>query len=229
MKLLCPSCGALIRAEDMNLDRMVAKCRDCHAVFDFVPEGKAASRRQRTVVDMPKAITLDAMGPELTLTRRWYSPKFIFLVVFCAIWNGFLVTWYTLVTAGGAPLVFKLFPLIHVAVGVGLSYFTLCGFLNKTRIVVSGESLRVRHGPLPWPGSREVPTRELAQLFTVEKISRTKNGESRDYQVQARTRGGGDVKLLTGLPEVEQALFIEQQLEAYLGIRDEAVMGEVAR
>ncbi len=229
MKLLCPSCGAQIRADDMNLDRMVAKCRDCHAVFDFVPEGRAASSRQRAAVTMPKSIRIDAMGPELTLSRRWFSAKFVFLIVFCAFWNLFLVFWYTMAFATDAPLLFKLFPLIHVSVGVGLTYFTACGLLNTTRVVVSGENLVVRHGPLPWPGARDVPTRDLAQLFTVEKVTQTKNGQSREYRVDARLRGGGDVKIVSGLPDVEQALFIEQQLEMHLGIRDEPVAGEVAR
>jgi len=65
---------------------------------------------------------------------------------------------------------FKIFPLIHVSVGVGLSYFTLCGFVYKTRIAVRAGALTVRHGPLPWLGARTVASRELKQLFSVQKI-----------------------------------------------------------
>lgn len=33
MKLSSPECGAEIPADNINLDRMVAKCRECNTVF----------------------------------------------------------------------------------------------------------------------------------------------------------------------------------------------------
>ena len=227
MKLSCPSCGAPIKAEDMNLDRMVAKCRACHAVFDF--QATAATRTRRDAVPLPSAIQLDARGGELVLTRAWRSPKFYFMAFFCVIWDGFLFFWYAMTLGTDAPLLFALVPVLHVGAGVWLTYFTLCGFVNRTRIVARSDVLTVRHQPLPWPGARTLPTAELSQLFTVEREHRGKNGTSHTYEVTARVSRGADVKLIAGLPDQEQALFIEQQLEAFLGIHDEPVVGEVPR
>lgn len=229
MKLLCPSCGAAIRADDMNLDRLVAKCRECDSVFAFAPDGALRGGRRRPHVDLPARIRIENHGSGVVLTRRWLSAKYYLLLVFSIVWNTFLVGWYAAVTAADAPLLFKLFPILHVAVGVGLTYSVVCGFVNRTRIAADGETLTVRHGPLPWPGAREIPARELAQLYTIEKVSQSRNGESRDYRVQARLRSGADVKLVSGLAGVEQALFIEQELEAFLGITDEVVPGEYPR
>lgn len=120
-----------------------------------------------------------------------------------------------------------MFPLLHVAAGVGLTYFTICGFVNSTRVMANYESLRVRHGPLPWFGNRDVPRLDIDQLFTKEKVVQGKNGPSRSYELHARLRSGRDVKLVTGLSEAEQARFMEQELERFLGIRDEAVSGEL--
>lgn len=228
MKLECPTCGASIVADDVNLDRLVAKCRSCDSVFAFSPEASGAALERtapRGPVEMPKRFRVERLGSELKITRRWFSPIFFFLVFFCLLWDGFLVVWY--LNAGAAGIVFMLFPLIHVGVGVGLSYFTVCGFVNSTHVAANYESLRVRHGPLPWPGNRDVPRLDIDQLFTKEKVTQGKNGPSRTYELHAKLRSGKDVKLVSGLTEPDHARYMEQELERFLGIRDEPVAGEL--
>ena len=41
MRVSCKSCGAAVPAANLNLDRMVAKCGACHAVFAFAVDGAA--------------------------------------------------------------------------------------------------------------------------------------------------------------------------------------------
>src|SRR5262245_30407928 len=114
MHLTCKSCGQSIPAEDMNLDRLVAKCRSCNAVFGFAEdlglpaEGK---RRKREEVPLPEGITAEETGEGLALVRRWYSSKLIFLVFFCAIWDGFLIFWYSMALRPGVPLAMAIFPI----------------------------------------------------------------------------------------------------------------------
>ena len=157
MQLPCRSCNAEIKAGDMNLERMVAKCARCNAVFGFADsvEGQAqpipASKKNLRDVPMPKAITIEQDTIGLQITRRWWSPVYAFLVFFTFAWFGFLVLWYVMAFAADAPLLAKLFPMIHVAAGLGIGYMALCGLFNRTRIAVDGSLLTVRHGPMPWP------------------------------------------------------------------------------
>ena len=131
--------------------------------------------------------------------------------------------------SGGEPgLLFYLFPLIHVSVGLGLTYSLLAGLLNTTLVGIRGDDFFVRHGPVPWRGSRVLPVKSITQLFCEEKVSRSKNGEARTYNLSAILDGGERVQLLSGLPKVEQALFLEQVFEERLGITDVEVAGEVA-
>jgi hypothetical protein len=139
-------------------------------------------------------------------------------------WDGFLINLYSNLR-GGATLA-ALFPLLHVAVGLGLTYSTLCGFVNRTHIIVTGDSLRVSHGPLPWWGNRTIPADELAQLYCEERIKSGRNGQSATYYLNALLKDGRKVKLLSGLPEPDQALFIEQRVEERMGIVDVEVGGE---
>lgn len=179
-------------------------------------------------IGLPEHISLQDHGNYLEITRRWFSWQIIFTTVFAVFWDAFLVMWYaTAFSQKGAPLMALLFPLLHVAVGVGISYFALAGWVNRTRILVSREDLAIRHGPLPWLGGQELKSASLRQLYSKEVVSYSKNGRSVQYQLHAITQEGRNLKLLSGLHSSEQALYIEQQIEKYLGIRDEAVKGEI--
>ena len=233
MQLHCKACGKQILADDINIKLAIAKCQACHAVFNFADEvgGEAETKPE---VAMPKRFQVDAWGPELTITHRWYSHAVWFLLFFCIFWDGFLVVWYSfgvgMIAKGegdGMAWLMLLFPILHVAVGVGLTYLVICTFLNKTLIRVSSGELSVRHGPVPFPGNKTVLAADLKQLFCTQKVHRGKHGCRYSYNVELLKRDGSKLKLVTSLEELDQALFIEQQIEKHLEIADERVPGEV--
>lgn len=236
MQLNCPHCNASIHSDDVNLDSSLAKCRSCHAVFDFSKQvagggGHAAGEvsRPRMKVDMPSGFTVDDQPDALSITRRWFGPVAIFLLFFAIFWDGFLVVWYFIAfTDDSAPLMMKLFPILHVLVGLGLTYVVVAMFVNTTKITVDLNRFTIEHGPMPWPGNRTLDPAQIDQLYCKEKISRNKNGVSYSYELHARTIGGETKKLVSGMQKPEQALFLEQELERWLGLKDQAIPGEMA-
>ena len=233
MQLHCPSCGTLIPASDINLDRALAKCQACNAVLDLEEELRRQSKVKKTRPRIPQApgILLEDTGQGMRLSYRWFSPLFIFLAFFCFAWDSFLVFWYSIVFFANGPWIWIMaaFPVLHLAVGVGLTYYTLAGFLNSTVLDVGQEELRVRHGPLPWRGNRTLPTQNIEQLYCQKKFTQTNENQSCWYSVHAVLKGGRQVPLLTGLQDRERALFIEQIVEEYLGLEDQPVGGELPR
>lgn len=230
----CPTCGATLRAEDMNAHAMAATCHACHAFVDLRALAAASGdapgdARTPLPVPMPSGVRVERRGSDLAIVRRWISWRFVFLLFFCVVWNGFLVFWYGMAFAMNAPLVFKVFPLLHVAVGVFLVYTTIAGFLNRTVIRIERDHLTVRHGPLPWRGNRDVSALDLEQLFCTQKLTRNKNGTTVRYGVEASLKDGRHLGLASGLEVREQALFIEQAIEQHLGIQDRRVRSEIAR
>ena len=227
MQLNCPYCDHVIPATDINLDRMVAKCASCSAVFGFEDQITAAPAFVRKLdVPLPKGILFEQQGYEMAITRRWLSPKFFFLVFFCVCWDGFLCFWYSMAISQGV-WVMALFALGHAAIGVGLTYYTIAGFINHTLIRVSPSQLDVSHGPLPWPGKKRLDSTTIAQVFCKEHISRGKNGTTTTYQVHAATRAGTQEKLVESLDTSDQALYLEQEIERFLNIKDAPVAGEI--
>lgn len=193
-----------------------------------------ASSAPRAAVPMPPRFTVE-QGASLKITWRWFGPQFLFLVFFCVFWDGFLVFWYAAAfgmaatgsASGSAPML--LFPLLHVGVGIGLSYYTICGFVNSTVIEAGSGRLSVKHGPLPWRGNIDIDSSQFEQLCSEEMVHRGKNGVTRTYDVSAVDRDGVWRKLVKGLPEPAQALFLEQALESHLSIVDRPAGGELPR
>lgn len=176
---------------------------------------------------------LDEYGGTLLIFRRWFTPAAFFLAFFCAAWDSFLYFWYSTAFGEDGPpgafrWIFIIFPLGHLAVGVGLTYFTLAVFLNRTTIRVEGGTLTVRHVPVPVPGAQTLSTDDLEQIYCrVAHRAGRHPGPTLRYEVVALTRKGGTVKILSGLENEEQALFIEQAVERHLGIEDRPVAGEL--
>ena len=237
-ELACTSCGANFRKDDLNFEYGIATCGYCHAVTKLQPAGQAAAAdaserrepRERPRAPKPKGVTVEDTGHTLRITRRWFSPVFVFLLFFCIAWDAFLIFWYTMALGGGPGgafgWLFVIFPIAHVAVGVGLTYFTVAGFLNRSVIEAAHGELTIRHGPVPWPGNHTLPTDELDQLYCEEQKHHGKNGTSTSYRLSAMLKDGRKLKLLGHLQEPDEALFIEQQIESHLGIPHREIAGE---
>jgi hypothetical protein len=225
----CPACGAPVEPEAGSA---TATCRFCRAVVR-VPGGPAGNAPLsmavlQAAVPMPRGITIEETPTGFRIVRRWFQAAVILLFVFLVVWFGFLAFFYRMASAGGAPTLFYLFPLIHVAVGVGIGYWALCGLVNRTTIECAYGVLGVRHHPLPWPGNRSFATADLAQLYVKEKVTHNSKGGVRvTYGVFALGRDGRTSKVVAGLSDVDQAFCIEQEIERRLRIGDRPVVGEV--
>lgn len=232
IELRCKSCGATLNPDNIVERLAMARCGHCGAVFAISgapwQDPDKAEELQRPKVPMPRRIQVQELGNSLEITRRWYGHAFLFLAGFCVVWNGFMIFWHVMALSEGAWFM-SLFGLIHTAVGIGLAYFTVAGFLNSTVIRARRGLIEITSGPVPWPGNKTVSTDDLEQLYSKEQIRHTKNGVSYAYQVHAITRGNVRKTLLKGLTEAEQALYIEQELERFLGIEDRPVRGEIPR
>ena len=228
MDIFCKRCHTPIKATEVNLDTSVAKCLACNAVFDFRDQLSEAVEKNRAPVDTPKGMEFRVTAEGFELVRKWFSKKVLGLLVFCIFWDGFMAVWFG-IAIHEKQWMMAAFGTIHALVGLGLSYTLVCGFINHTHIQVSFRSINIAHRPLPWPGNKSVSVGEIKQLFSKRKVHRNKNGTSYTYEVRYMDHRGKENKLLTGLETANQALYIEQELEDTLRIKDKPVEGELAR
>ncbi|QRN96083.1 hypothetical protein JRI60_44830 [Archangium violaceum] len=232
MQLECEACHSPLRAEDVRFDLALAKCHACDAVHDLTGrkarELAPTSRERRPIrprAALPERIQVEEDGQSTVLTWRWFKKHHLLMACFCVFWDGMLFNMYrAMLEKGNVSLVELLFPMMHVGAGVFLTYSTLAGFLNRTRIEASRDELHIQHGPLPWPGNRTLSARQLTQLYATEVRG---NKGSVSYTLLALDRRGHKVELLSGLDDKDQVLYLEQTLERRLGIEDDPVDGEL--
>ena len=238
MKLSCPECDQHIASDHINIDALVAKCATCDAVFSFadtlgtVPAPSQSSlepAHDEMEFDVPAGLSAHENDGTLTISRKWFSWSAIPLLGFATIWDAFLVGWYGMVSSMSGPMewLFLLFPLIHVGVGIGITYTAFAKLINRTDIEVDPKRVTVKNGPLKWRGNKEVYSTAIHQVY-VHETGRLGNDQnpSKLYEVHAILKGGGSVRLVKGLTSQFQALYIEQEIERYLGITPQPVKGE---
>lgn len=182
----------------------------------------------RPKVRQPKQIVLSSLRGDLVIQRKWFTPAAFGLLFFAIFWNGFMVVWHTIALSQGAWFM-SLFGLIHTAIGIGLIYGVLTSFFNSTIILAGNRDLSVKHGPLPWKGNKRVPRSDIDQVFCRSDVKTSKNGSRTIYSVEVVTKDNHREPLIKSLNSEDEALFIEQELEVFLGLKDQPVRGEVER
>lgn len=179
---------------------------------------------------LPEDVTVVRDAGALTITYRWFKPLYLFMLFFCIFWDGFLVFWYDMALrkGAGAPSMAIWFPLLHVGVGVWLTYTTLAGLANRTRVVVQSGEIVIRHGPLPWLGGGRIGAGEIRQLYREETPAKDSDSTA-SYHLNAITRDNRKLRLIRSVRSADVALYLEQEIEKALGIEDRQVKGEMLK
>jgi len=199
--------------------------------------------RTSVAIGLPGNIEFYDRGSYIEIVRKWFGWETLFLTAFAIFWDGFLVNWYHSIQIEAklmevllfwdgfllnwyrnieidTELTAMLFPVIHFAIGAGLSYYALASWFNKSHIFVNGNNIEIRHRPMPWFGRKEIAFSDIKQLYVKERTPRYRSGTGGTYEVQAIMQNGRTTKLVSGLETSEQAFYIEQQVQKYLNSSD---------
>ncbi len=131
---------------------------------------------------LPHGMELQHRGSYLQIVHKWFGWKIVFSTAFAVVWGGLLYNWYSKFGSNSDPMA-VLFPLLHVGVGIGITYYAVAGWFNRTYILVSHGTIAVKHGPFPWWGNKTLSASEIKQLYAKEKV--TSDGESDTFDVHA--------------------------------------------
>ena len=240
LEITCPDCHRAVDADDVNINNLIGKCSNCDSVFsiadqlgglisDNQPSGFASV--ERPPIAKPDKVTIDNNGVTLSINYSWSNTATkIFLTFFCAFWDIFMIVWFA-IAISSEEWAMAAFGIIHGLVGVGITYTCVAMWVNSTFIRVDATEINIRHEPLPWPGAMSLNPSELEQLYTVESVSSSRNSSSvsYSYELHGHLKKGQRRKLVSGLDNVDQCLYLEQQIEDFLGIEDRPERGEVSR
>ena len=232
--MICRNCGAGLEEDRIDQSLRIITCSHCGSLHDFPGaslrqfEGELDSNNsdalspkpERQEVALPSRFKVHRTAGGMEI--RWPVGGVFQGFVLLAIAAGFS---YIAVTQG----MYFLMP-----VSIGLVYFAAVRTFNKHIIRTDSSSLHITQRPLPWLGARNLSVSDIEQLFSTEYETRQEKGSDGDhrievqknYQLSAHTRTSQSVRLLRGLSDPLQALWLEQEIERALGIRDKRVAGE---
>jgi len=229
---------------------MVAKCRNCNAVFSFAPQNapaentdiksmfeammKAANPPDSILqrpsdgrrLEMPKGVITERDFGELRFIIPWRNTRrWGFFLLFTIVWNAIL-TPFIIVGISTGEWRILLFASLHILVGVSFLMYTLGLMFNKTSIVVTSQGVEIKNGPIPIPfnPNRFMAVRDIEQLFVEEYVPSKTNGRpDYTYAVTALTTSAERQRLVGGFSQPGHALYLEQEMETFLNIKDKPV------
>lgn len=170
---------------------------------------------------IPEGLDVLRAGDALVIRRSWRNWAVIPLFFFLVFWFGFLGFWYYhAFTARHTSLAMFLFPLIHVAVGLGLAYFAICSLVNQTDVIISTSRLKCGTGPLPWVGNRDIPAEDIRGITVHERRG---NKGAVSYALVYVDAVNKEHTFLSGTPRQEQAGFIAASIREILGLEGETI------
>jgi len=228
ISLVCPACGGKTNFND-DIESWVCKVCGNENIFQLdrssSPE-PSESILARPIQPKPRIVNIHRRGSSLELYWRWFSAKYIPLALFCIAWDSLSIFWYRMAFESNSPWIIKVIPISFITVGVGLTYITLAGFLNMTRIRIDENEFTVEHNPLPWPGEVNGPVKDLIQLFCQVNHPVSRQGLA-NFELAVVLENGRQLRLLSNLDSPDVGMFIEHQIEKWLTISDTPVANEL--
>lgn len=227
VQLDCPNCTTAIRYDDINIEKMVAKCSKCNSVFSFDKQITLPGR-QKTEILLPDGVDALHLFSELDIRISWRKSLSGFFLFFTIFWNAIVLPMALFALASGAYEML-IFMSIHIFIGVSFLYYLIATLVNTTYIIVDDYNLTIEHRPLkvPFYPRRDIPASEIDQIFTDKYVAGKTNGRPNyAFAIQALLKNNEKVKLLKSLKHPDQALYVEQEIEKFLKIKDRPVENE---
>jgi hypothetical protein len=221
MQVHCPKCGRAVPGDDIELRQSRALCRPCGEVI-ALPAAAAEPTPRTTSAFRPADLRWKEQQDGAGAWRFQLTPGrlgAVFLAVFAAGWDTFLLFWYYLAFTqeGGPGGIMVWFPVLHVLAGVGITYAALCGLFNDVFLTLDRERFTCRQQPIPARGRIEEPLTNVAGFRTAQKVSGSKDDSSVTHQVLLFTHDGRSRMLpLVGIERAEHAEYVAARLERLL-------------
>ena len=223
MSIVCPHCNAIVLENAIHYPTKTARCSHCDYEFSVARllQNDEDRKKVEMVYDIPKPARINQYvdGNMLVITRTWERGQGLFmlllsipfLIASIAIFGAFLSgTWLVIIHL----IVFPIATGFQIRMG-------LQNFLNVTTIQIDPLDITVQHAPIPAFVSA-FGSQDIIQVY----VKREYYSKREVFDVKLVMETGQHQTLIKHLPNSVQALYIEQEIEKFLGIVDAPVRGE---
>lgn len=181
-----------------------------------LPTSVPAYFKVQSPVSKPATMSVDSTINNCEIIQQKCKGVHPFVVCFGIMWNSFMLFWNFIAISNGIWLMFWLAS-IHNMVGLHLIYQVICGYFNSTFVTITSDEVQVEVRPLHWCNQHPkcVPMESIQEICCKRCVHRGENSTSITFEVQA-IKNGSRQALLSNLQKLEEALFIEQEIEKFM-------------
>lgn len=231
----CPNCGQFISAIDVDLEQKKADCSNCGHQFMFEDQVKEDPHRRPEMI-IPDSVDALPLRSKLEIVLDWYraAPKksVATLVTGTFLWNIILLPIVFFLAYTGNFLI-MIFLMGHLATGFVLLAQLISLFVNKTHITVDSTGISMQTSPIKslLHRDKQISAEQIKQLYVVrytEKYHKKNQRGVQAYALYAILYNNKTIELVRGMDR-ETQLYLEQEIERYLDIKDLPVRGELER
>lgn len=234
LDLVCENCGSDIDGSNININSSLAKCGECNTVFSITDDHFFLHDREgRPEMIMPEGTDVlelnDSLDIRLDVLKSHSRGALFFLTVFAIFWNGGIGIAAISAWASGS-LASLSFMSLHLLVGIGLIYYLATVYLNYIDVIINNSYIEISHRPIknPFIRGKKIESSEIDQIYVSKYVSSTTNGKPNyAYGLYAIMKTNKKkVSLIKGMNR-ETQLYLEQEIERYLRIKDRPVSGAI--
>jgi hypothetical protein len=236
LNLVCDNCGTAIEGVNININSSLAQCNSCKSVFKINDDLFFAKKKKvKPEMIMPPGTDVLELSDSLDIRIDWLKSHpqgtLGFFTFFTIFWNGILA-----LIAGGTLVSgeygFLLYMSIHLIIGLGLLYYLASVYFNYTDVIVNKTVLQIDHRPIknPFIRSKKIDIEELDQLYVTKYVaSKSNDRPNYAYALYAILKSNGKkIVLIKGMNR-ETQLYLEQEIERYLDIKDRYIFDAIDR
>lgn len=177
-------------------------------------------------IELPRYVRVDYYDDYMRISKRWRGMSTIFLTLFLVIWLYVTILIAVEVFGEGRTTVLMAVLLLFFVVACSIFYSTAANWVNRTNVFVSQNAIEIKRAPMPWPGNKRVEINEIEQFYVKTRITGSRDKRQVNYELHFIEKNKNDVMLLTGFGSKPGLLFVEQEIEKYLGIVDVKLLQE---
>lgn len=254
-RITCRYCPREIPVENLDRQSGIGRCDHCQTVMDVRSQLGPARARPDASRRLPPGIRVEGGPEEMRLEvhhgardRFPFADLLAMALVVGSVWyatggrlsraTSWLRTEAFLEVALESPeLVIELASVLVGPLLAGLVF--LLRRPSRTYLSATRDGFVVRRSLLPFLGTSHFDVMDVDQLYSRERAFQMtgidpEDGELSDvtghtYELRVRLKDRSDRLVIDGLWRADQALFLEQRLEEFLGLPDRPVPMEIER
>jgi hypothetical protein len=221
MQLRCPNCSAGIPARQINVNKLVAVCERCDAVFSVDPATLPTAERKRRKVPQPEKFHVIESDGKLEMSylfREHFGWLEVIMIIVVGLMNVAAFVGLGMFISGGQWLpVIGLLALIPFLLYVLVSYFT-----NRHVITLDANTLAAGELPLrTYFLDVEIDPRQIVRVFT--KATGLDGNPADDYYYVMAQMTDQTERTILHYVKRQNAEFIAQMLDEYIQAGNEVL------